>query len=90
RASGDDALQGYVAGDQFAELAWQLAACRLGLACGAQSALMTSYCANGGICSQDDSQDFVSFVFDAAVPRQGAGKMDEMVKTLVNGSGVQS
>jgi hypothetical protein len=90
RASGDDALRGYVAGDQFAELAWQMAACRLGLDCDAQSTLMTSYCANGGICSQDAGQDFESFVYDAAVSRQGFGKMDEMVTALVDGSGVKS
>ncbi len=89
-ARGDDAYRGYVSGDQFSQLAWQLAACRLGLACGAESNLMTSYCANGGICSADASQDFPSFVFDAAVPRQSADKMDEMVNTLVSGSGVTS
>ncbi len=61
-ASGDDAYRGYVAGDQYAQLAWQLAACRLGLDCDAGSNLMTSYCANGGICSSDASQDFPSFV----------------------------
>jgi hypothetical protein len=89
-ASGDDAYRGYVAGDQYAQLAWQLAACRLGLACDADSNLMTSYCANGGICSSDASQDFPSFVIDAAVPRQSADKMDEMVNTLVSGTGVSS
>lgn len=89
-ARGDDAYRGYVAGDQFSQLAWQLAACRLGLACGAESNLMTSYCANGGICSADASQDFPSFVYDAAVPRQSADKMDEMVNTLVSGMGVTS
>ncbi|KAB7771055.1 hypothetical protein CKY51_03565 [Xanthomonas maliensis] len=90
RASGDDSLHGYVAGDQFAELAWQVAACRLGLDCSAQSTLVTSYCANAGICSRDRAQDFVSFVFDAAVPRQGADKVDEMAESLVSGSGAQS
>ncbi|MEB1796703.1 hypothetical protein VDR45_13600 [Xanthomonas campestris pv. campestris] len=90
RASGDDSLDGYVAGDQFAELAWQVAACRLGLDCSAQSTLVTSYCANAGICSRDSAQDFVSFVFDAAVPRQGADKVDEMVDTLVTRSETQS
>ncbi|HVJ36770.1 MAG TPA: hypothetical protein VM687_03080 [Stenotrophomonas sp.] len=89
-ASGDDAYRGFVAGDQYAQLAWQLAACRLGLACDAGSNLMTSYCANGGICSNDASQDFPSFVLDAAVPRQSADKMDEMVNTLVSGTGVRS
>ncbi|QJD66405.1 hypothetical protein HG421_00775 [Xanthomonas campestris pv. badrii] len=90
RASGDDSLQGYVAGDQFAELAWQVAACRLGLDCSADSTLVTSYCANAGICSREGAQDFVSFVFDAAVPRQGADRVDEMVDTLVSGPGAQS
>jgi enoyl-CoA hydratase/carnithine racemase len=90
RASGDDSLQGYVAGDQFAELAWQVAACRLGLDCSADSTLVTSYCANAGICSRDSAQDFVSFVFDAAVPRQGADRVDEMVDTLVSDTGAQS
>jgi len=85
-ANGDDAYRGFVAGDQFAELAWQVAACRLGLDCGPGSALMTSYCANGGICSQDASQDFGSFVLDAAVPRQGARKMDEMINVLLGGA----
>ncbi|HYG06677.1 MAG TPA: hypothetical protein VD865_09730 [Stenotrophomonas sp.] len=89
-ARGDEAFSGYVAGDQYAQLAWQLAACRLGLACDAGSNLMTSYCANGGICSADASQDFPSFVIDAAIPRQSADKMDEMVNTLVSGSGETS
>jgi len=89
-ASGDDAYRGFVAGDPFAELAWQVAACQLGLDCGPDSALMTSYCANGGICSQDARQDFGSFVLDAAVPRQGARKMDEMVGALLRGAAVQS
>lgn len=90
RASGDDSLDGYVAGDQFAELAWQVAACRLGLDCSADSTLVTSYCANAGICSRQGAQDFVSFVFDAAVPRQGADSVDEMVDRLVSDPGAQS
>jgi len=89
-ASGDEAYRDYVVGDQYAQLAWQLAACRLGLACGPGSNLMTSYCANGGICSTDARQDFPSFVLDAAVPRQSADKMDEMVNTLVSGPGASS
>jgi hypothetical protein len=81
-AAGDDALSGLVAGSQFTQLAWQVAACRLGLACGPDSVLMNSYCANGGICSRDPGQDFESFVFDAAVPRQGVEKMNELVSYL--------
>ena len=89
-ASGDGAFQGLVAGSGMAELAWQVAACRLGLACGPDSVLMTSYCANGGICSQDPGQDFDAFVFDAAVPRQGAQKMEEMVDQLIEHTGDRS
>ena len=81
-AAGDDAYRGMVAGSQFSQLAWQVAACQLGLACGPGSALMVAYCANGGICSRDPQQDFQSFVYDAAVPRQGVEKMNEMVNSL--------
>lgn len=83
RALGDQALQGLVAGDPFSELAWRLAACQLGMACGPDSVLMNNFCANGGICSQDGAQDFDEFVYDAAVSRQGAGKMKTMVEELI-------
>lgn len=86
-AVGQEAELGEVSGTPFAELAWQLAACELGLDCGAESVLMTSYCANGGICSRDAAQDFSSFVFDAAVPRQSAEKVNEMVGFLLYDEG---
>jgi hypothetical protein len=85
-ASGESADRGTVSGSQFSELAWQMAACRLGLDCGPDSVLMTSYCANGGICSQDRTQDFPTFVMDAAVPRQGADTINNMVNSLVQGA----
>lgn len=81
-ASGRSAGFSRVAGTQFAELAWQLAACKLGQDCGAKGSLMTSYCANGGICSRDPEQDFSGFVYDAAIPRQGAEVVQEMVDSL--------
>ncbi|MEN5210201.1 hypothetical protein ABE493_19010 [Stenotrophomonas terrae] len=81
-AAGDEAYRGMVAGSQFSQLAWQVAACQLGLACGPDSTLMVAYCANGGICSRDPQQDFESFVYDAAVSRQGMEKMNEMVSSL--------
>ena len=68
---------------QFGELAWRLAACRLGMACGSESNLMTSYCANGGICSRNPAQGFEEFVYDAAIPNQGIGVVRDMVETLV-------
>ncbi|HBG89833.1 MAG TPA: hypothetical protein DDX20_06685, partial [Stenotrophomonas sp.] len=83
RAAGDKALANMVAGEQLSEMAWRVAACQLGLPCGADSVLMNSYCANGGICSQDGTQDFQDFVYDAAVSRQGAGKMNEWIKQLI-------
>jgi hypothetical protein len=87
-ASGRSEAFGRISGSQYSELAWQLAACRLGADCSAGGALMTSYCANGGICSRDASQDFYTFVLDAAVPRQGADTLNEMVDTLLSDSGV--
>ena len=84
-ASGKVEYTGEVAGTQFSELAWQLAACRLGMDCTSESALMTSYCANGGICSSVPGQDFERFVFDAAVPRQGVDVINDMVDSLMGG-----
>lgn len=81
-AAGDQALYGQVAGSQFTQLAWQVAACRLGLACGPDSVLMTTYCANGGICSRKPEQGFEAFVFDAAIAQQGGEKMNELVNYL--------
>lgn len=85
RASGDPALAGEVAGTQLAEVAWQVAACELGMDCSADSALMTAHCANGGICSREAGQDFRNFVFDAAVPKQGADVVNGMIKSLASG-----
>jgi hypothetical protein len=82
-ASGRQGMSDQVAGSQFAEFAWQIAACRQGLPCGPESTLMTQYCANGGVCSRDPGQDFQSFVYDAAIPRQGAEHVDAMVDTLI-------
>lgn len=87
-ASGRSDTFGRISGSQYSELAWQLAACRLGADCSAGGVLMTSYCANGGICSRDASQDFYTFVLDAAVPRQGADTLNEMVNSLLSESGV--
>ncbi|KAF1015061.1 MAG: hypothetical protein GAK31_02549 [Stenotrophomonas maltophilia] len=83
RAAGDKTLSGFVAGDPLSELAWRVAACELGMPCGPDSVLVNSYCANGGICSTRGGQDFRDFVYDAAVSRQGSGKMNEWVKQLL-------
>lgn len=68
---------------QYHAIVWQLAACRMGLDCGAQSTLMTSYCVNGGICSRRSGQGFEEFVYDAAIPRQSADLVRDAVAALV-------
>jgi hypothetical protein len=81
------ALSDTSAPPQFNQLAWQLAACRLGLDCSQDGTLMTTYCVNGGICPQDPVQDFETFVFDAAVPRQSEDVLRGMVQTLIGVDG---
>ena len=48
---------------------------------------MTTYCVNGGICPEDPAQGFETFVFDAAVPRQGEDVLRGMVQTLIGTDG---
>lgn len=86
-SSGQEAYFGRVSGTQYSELSWQIAACRLGADCSSGGALMTSYCANGGICSNNGSQDFYTFVLDAGVPRQGVESLNTMVDSLMSDIG---
>ncbi len=86
--SGRRETLGEVSGSDLSEIAWRIAACRLGMDCSADGTLMTNYCVNGGICSQDESQDFTTFARDAGYPRQGADNVDEMVGTLLSHTGV--
>ncbi|MGX5729027.1 hypothetical protein ACWKWK_00685 [Pseudoxanthomonas beigongshangi] len=83
-ASGVETELGDVSGTWLSEVAWQIAACRLGLDCRPQGNLMTTYCAHGGICSRDPSLDFPAFVLDAGVPRQGVENLNEMVDSLLS------
>ena len=82
-AAGDAALAGAVSGTRMSELAWQLASCRLGLDCSQGGALMTQYCANGGICARAPQQDFSTFVHQAALSPGEADEVDEMVNMLL-------
>ena len=82
-ASGDVAYAGQVAGTPAAELAWQVGACELGLDCSPRGALMTALCANGGICSRDERQDFQAFVHDAALPPGEEEAINELVDSLL-------
>lgn len=83
-ASGAEAELGDVSGTWLSEVAWQIAACRLGLDCRPQGNLMTAYCAHGGVCSRDPSLDFPAFVLDAGVPRQGVENLNDMVDSLLS------
>lgn len=83
-ASGAESELGEVSGTWLSEVAWQIAACRLGLDCGPEGNLMTAYCAHGGICSRDPSLDFPAFVLDAGVPRQGVENLNDMVNRLLS------
>jgi hypothetical protein len=86
--SGRRDTLGEVSGSDLSEIAWRIASCQLGMDCSPDGSMMTSYCVNGGICSQDESQDFTTFARDAGVPRQGADNVDEMVGTLLARPGV--
>ena len=81
-ASGDPAHAGQVAGTVQAELAWHLAACELGMDCGAQGALMTAWCANGGVCASSPHQDFPGFVHAARKPR-GGKPINDLIDSLL-------
>lgn len=80
---------GEVSGSELSEIAWRIASCRLGMDCSPEGSMMTNYCVNGGICSQDASQDFSSFARDAGIPRQGEDNVEEMVGTLLSRTGVE-
>lgn len=86
-ASGRRDTLGEISGSELSEIAWRIASCELGMDCSPDGSMMTNYCVNGGVCSQDESQDFTSFARDAGVPRQGADNVDEMVGTLLSHAG---
>ncbi len=86
-ASGDPAHAGQVAGTRQTELAWQLAACRLGMDCSAQGALMTAWCAHGGVCPPGANQDFEAALHAADPPQGGAETIKQLSDSLL-GEGV--
>lgn len=87
-AAEDVAMAGQIAGTRISEQAWRLAACRLGLDCSQKGALMTTYCANGGICARNDTQDFSAFVREAGLSPGEVDEVDHMVDVLVDGQNV--
>jgi hypothetical protein len=87
--SGRGETLGVVSGSELSEIAWRIASCRLGMDCSPGGSMMTNYCVNGGICSQDETQDFSTFARDAGVPRQGEDNVEDMVGTLLSHTGVE-
>lgn len=88
-ASGRDAfaLSAAPVPSQFNRFAWLVGACRLGLDCGPDSTLVTSYCVHGGICSRNPEQGFEEFVLDAGIPEQSEDVLRDMVQTLIGSDG---
>lgn len=82
-ASGDAAHAGQVAGSMASGLAWQVAACRLGQACGGQGVVMTGYCATGGVCAPDARLDFEQFA-RGQLSRREADEVDTLVGELLD------
>ncbi|WP_447939775.1 hypothetical protein [Pseudoxanthomonas mexicana] len=79
-ASGREDVFGDVSGTEYATYAWQLAACTRGLACGPTSAVMTSYCSNGGVCGQ--FTDLRDLILNGLVPSRDARRVEEMAARL--------
>lgn len=79
-ASGRENVFGDVSGTEYATYAWQLAACRRGLACGPTSAIMTSYCSTGGVCGQ--FTDLRDLILNGLVPSRDAARVEEMAAGL--------
>src|SRR5690606_8763570 len=82
-ASGEPAHADQVAGTRQAELAWHLAACRLGMDCSAQGALMTAWCAHGGICPRRAHQDFEELLHAAEQPHGGEETIKQLSDSLL-------
>ena len=78
--TGSNAVQSSFSGDQNAVLAWQLAACNQGLDCRATGSLMTSYCANGGICG--NYRNFQDLVFNGIVARSDLPRIEFYLKQI--------
>ena len=79
---GRDRPSNEVSGSEEAMYAWQLAACKRGLDCSAQGALMTQYCANGGICGPYN--DLRGLIFDGLVPRGEAARIEKLINQVLH------
>lgn len=78
---GNEALYG-----QYAEYAWQIAACRRGLNCSGDSRLMRNLCIGTMMCQHNNYEDFL---FTEMVP-QGARKEIEKRVLIINKDFIQA
>lgn len=63
RAQGRQNAFGSMSGNVIDQFAWLLAACHMGMACGADSATIRTMCLNGGICGAGSVDQMVSSSF---------------------------
>lgn len=84
-AAGQEAVYGKFSGSNAAMYAWQLAACRLGLDCSPEGALMTQYCSAGGICESEPNLE--SLIFKHLATRAEEADIRRMADDIVNSSG---
>ncbi|MBD9478862.1 hypothetical protein [Pseudoxanthomonas sp. PXM02] len=68
-------------GTEEATLAWTLAACRTGLDCRSNGALMTTYCL-AGICGPYNN--FEQLVFEGLLPASERNRINEMVGRVIS------
>ena len=80
-ASGKEDIYGKNSGSNVAQYAWQLSACRLGMDCTAQGALMTSYCTAAGYCTNESN--FEGLVFNHLVKRAEERYVREIMDDIV-------
>lgn len=75
------AVAPYPAGNDLAEAAWNVAACRLGRSCGASSPTVIGMCLSGGI--NCELRDIEAFYTQAVLPPAEAAKLGQLVNQLV-------
>lgn len=74
----------YPAGNDLAEAAWNVAACRLGRNCGSSSPAVIGMCLTGGI--NCELRDMETFYTQAVLPPAEAAKLGQLVNILVQGT----
>ncbi|MBS0457282.1 MAG: hypothetical protein JSS44_08145 [Proteobacteria bacterium] len=83
RAEGRASTFGSYSGSVTDQYAWQLAACRMGMDCGANSALLRGYCLSGGMCGAISIDQVISnFLTSPAQYRAAVAESQQIVSFL--------